>query len=330
MTITVVGSLNYDLVTYTNRVPAAGETVLAVSFEKHLGGKGFNEAYACARLKLQPCNFVRMVGNVGSDAFGEELKNALAKVGVNTEYVHSIEGETTGVANITVERSGENRIMIVPGANGKMHLPDSAYEEIFRSQNSETPEFVMLQNEIPDVSLIIDRVKRFRSTIAVAYNPSPFIANLLDRELLRKIDLLIVNEGEALEIATELGIPNNSDGKTTIEYFCKLAETLQRCIGQQNIMTVIITLGAQGAVFVDHSHQHAQHMPAAPIEGNVVDTTGAGDTFFGGLVLQLRDKQPLETAVRFASVASSLAIQKRGAAESIPTHEEVVDRLSEL
>lgn len=324
--ITVIGSLNYDLVTYTDKVPLGGETIAANSFEKHLGGKGLNEALACARLKSSESINVRMVGNVGSDTFGNELKLVLTDASVNTEFVAELEGESSGVAVILVEESGENRIMIIAGANGHLKPTLDDYERIFPTTNTTTnKEFVVLQNEYPHTFQSIDWLKSNRKSINVAYNPSPFKSELISEESLKKIDLLIVNEGEALDIAKKIET-NSEPGSQSNEFFASLASKLQTFICQDNVSSVIITLGSQGAVYCDSLSKEVKFEPAATVK-HVVDTTGAGDTFFGGVVLQLSAGNTLEEAIKFATVASSLTIQNRGAAESIPIYKDVIKAL---
>lgn len=325
--ITIIGSLNYDLVTYTKRVPDGGETIQANSFEKHLGGKGLNEALACARLRKSKSTDVRMVGNVGDDSFGNELKDALVEAKVDTSNVAVLEGELSGVATILVELSGENRILIIAGANGRLKPEPADFERIFpaSSDNDDGKDFVVLQNEFPYTVQSILWLKRERPHLNIAYNPSPFAAELISEANMAKIDLLIVNEGEARAIANEVldksVLPHGQvEG---LEFYSALALKLQQVICQTNVCTVIITLGSKGCVYSIKLREKVQYEPAVSVT-DVLDTTGAGDTFFGGIVLQLAEGKYIEEAVKFATVASSLAIQRRGAAESIPVYEDVV------
>lgn len=320
--ITIIGSLNYDLVTYTAVIPESGETIQSNSFEKHLGGKGLNEALACARLRKTEKTNVRMVGKVGSDSFGLELKQALLDASVDMSHVATIEGESSGVATILVEESGENRILIVAGANGQLKPTAAEYERIFPAPETES-HYVILQNEYPHTIQSILWLKKERPHINIAYNPSPFKAELITEENLRNIDLLIVNEVEALEIVKEVFKDVGShDVKETEEFFGKVAKSLQRLICQTSTSAVIITLGSKGTVFAEKGKADPYFEPSAKVN-HVVDTTGAGDTFLGGVVLQLSGGKTLKCAVKFATVASSLAIQKRGAAESIPFYKDV-------
>lgn len=325
--ITIIGSLNYDLVTYTNKVPEAGETYTANSFENHLGGKGLNEALACARLSRSVKDQVRMVGNVGSDAFGKELKQALVDSHVDTKFIKTLQDVPSGVAVILVESSGENRILITAGANGELKPSDSDYEQYFEDVTGSN-NFVVLQNEYPRTYQSIEWIKKNKPSINIAYNPSPYKKELITSDLLLKIDLLIVNEGEALDVASsvlrdaDLDSFQQTIANDSVRGFSELAEKLQAMLDPSNVSVTIITMGSKGSVTVGKNQK--PFFEKSLKVAKVVDTTGAGDTFFGGVVLQLSTGASLHQAVAFATVSSALAIQKKGAAEGIPFYDEVV------
>lgn len=381
--ITIIGSLNYDLVTYTNKVPQGGETYQANSFETHVGGKGLNESIAVA--KLTPKNSVllsstssssstttsgdgdgaiRMVGKIGDDSFGQQLKQFLIDNKVNVDHVHTVNNQTSGVAVILVEEeTGENRILITLAANGELKLDDKEYESIFPkttgSITTTTKEgeggylsFVILQNEYPDMVKSINWIKSNRPQLNIAYNPSPFKSELITKELLSKIDLLIVNEGEALDVANHLlknshqqdlidkinqinksNVTNSTGDNHTllVEVFLKLAIELQKLINPDNVQIIVITMGSKGSIYIAKnsgggSQTTPQFIKSRKVE-KVIDTTGAGDTFFGAIVLNLALGKLIDYAIKFATTASSLAIQKKGAAEGIPSYEEVMEIL---
>lgn len=383
--ITIIGSLNYDLVTYTNKVPQGGETYQANSFETHVGGKGLNESIAVA--KLTPKNSVllsstttttttsgdgdgaiRMVGKIGDDSFGQQLKQFLIDNKVNVDHVHTVNNQTSGVAVILVEEeTGENRILITLGANGELKLDDKEYESIFpKTTGSITTtkegeggylSFVILQNEYPDTVKSINWIKSNRPQLNIAYNPSPFKSELITKELLSKIDLLIVNEGEALDVANHLlknshqqdlidkinqinksNVPNSTGDNHTllVEVFLKLAIELQKLINPDNVQIIVITMGSKGSIYIAKnsggcggsggSQTTPQFIKSRKVE-KVIDTTGAGDTFFGAIVLNLALGKLIDYAIKFATTASSLTIQKKGAAEGIPSYEEVMEIL---
>lgn len=320
--VTIIGSLNYDLVSFTKRVPEAGETYQADSFETHMGGKGLNEAIAVSKLSPPETIETRMIGKIGTDPFGIQLKQYLIDNKVNVENVDTIEG-SSGVAVIMVEEdSGENRILITPGSNGQLKPSDEQYNEYF--PNKDDSSFVILQNEYPDTINTINWLKTNRPKVNIAYNPSPFKSELITSSLLSKIDLLIVNEGEALDVAKHLGIletmPQSMDDE--IEKFSNLAKSLQDSINKDNVNVVIITMGSKGCVYVSKSIPSPSFIKSKKVT-KVIDTTGAGDTFFGGVVLNLALGKDIKQAVEFATSASSLAIQKKGAAEGIPKYEDV-------
>lgn len=329
--ITVIGSLNYDLVTYTDKVPEGGETFQAKSFENHLGGKGLNEALACAKLRSSQNTIVKMIGNIGADTFGEELKGALIDAKVDTQFVKTLTDHLSGVAVIIVETSGENRILITAGANGQLKPTAEDFQEYFR-ESSEGDHFLVLQNEFPYTRETIDWVKKNKPSINIAYNPSPFYEELMTHELLSKLDLMILNEGEALSVAenvfdeAEIEAFKSTIASQKVKGFSRLADKLKCLINTKNINTVIITMGSEGSVYTS-SAKSANFEPSCRVD-QVIDTTGAGDTFFGGVVLQLLEGSSIEEAVKFATAASGLAIQRKGAAEGIPTHGSVIEALA--
>lgn len=314
--------MNYDLVTFTTKVPEGGETFQADAFENHLGGKGLNEAIATARLNGSQQTTVRMVGKVGGDSFGKELKGALVESDVDVTYVDTVDGVSLGVAVIIVELLGENRILITPGANGELKPTVEEYNDIFGGDH--LPEFVMLQNEYPDTIKTIDWLNTNRPNVNIAYNPSPFKPELITERTWAKLDLLIVNEGEAKDVAGQL-LPDSSFGETTNDYH-QLAIKLRGLLNPKNIQTIIITMGSHGCVFFGKGMESPQFVPSRKVK-TVVDTTGAGDTFFGGVISQLANGHTLEEAVTFATCASSIVVQLKGAAESIPTYETVQKQL---
>ncbi|CAI4056705.1 putative ribokinase SKDI_03G1030 [Saccharomyces kudriavzevii IFO 1802] len=329
MGITVIGSLNYDLDTFTDRLPDAGETFRANRFETHAGGKGLNQAVAIGKLKRPSSNYsVRMIGNVGNDAFGEQLKGVLNDSSVDTTHVSTCEGISTGTATILIEEKsgGQNRILIVEGANGKTVYDSRQLSRIFPEDKVEE-EYVVFQHEIPDPISIIKWLHENRPNFRVVYNPSPFKA--MDREDWELIDLLVVNEIEALQILETIfdykfveEIKERISDDFIGEYR-KVCEVLHKTlIDHKKKGTVVMTLGSRGVLFCSYEDPRVQFLPAIK-DVCVVDTTGAGDTFLGALVTQLYQGEKLPVAIKFSTLASSLTIQKKGAAESMPAFESV-------
>ncbi|KAK6442175.1 putative ribokinase [Oleoguttula sp. CCFEE 5521] len=312
LSIAVIGSLNVDFITRTSRIPEAGETLTATSFETGLGGKGANQAVACARLAASGTK-VSMVGNVGDDSFGSDYITALAKEGIITSGVRKVEGQKTGIANIIVEEAnGENRILLATGANhasGKSHekdwdlVPDEAGICVF-------------QLEIP-LKVVLHNMRKAREQGKhVIFNPAPAIA--IPDVAYRDIDTLIMNETEARLLA---GAPRNSNTSTQAELSPLLRQFLSKGVRD----AVIITLGGEGVLFATQSGEQG-HVDA--VRTQVVDTTAAGDTFLGGYAAKLAENGgghgEYHGMLAFASMAASKTVARKGAMVAIPTRHEVL------
>jgi len=286
-----------DLVVQADRCPVAGETLAGTEFHMIPGGKGANQAVAASRAGAA----TRMVGCVGKDAFGRELFNSLSCAGVNVEGVHSLPGISTGIANIVVEASGENRIIIVPGANGCIS-PEMLFEDW--NQIASTS-MVILQHEIP-LPAIHAAIKRCRKEgIPVILNPAPFYP--IPKEILSAVEVLILNENEAAGLA---GVPVDK-----VEAAKQASQILYE-VGKQ---TIIITLGSAGAVLMSRRGQI--HQPAFNVKP--VDTTAAGDTFVGGYVASVLEGKSEEESLVYAAAASAISVTRLGAQASIPDKDEV-------
>lgn len=326
MSITIVGSLNYDVVTTVSRIPLAGETIAAIDFATHNGGKGANQATACGRLRPSSSTLsVQMVGCIGNDSFGQNLLKSLSAANVNVSPIKTIQNMSTGVATILVEqKSGQNRIMVYPGANCSV-TKEIVFNAIFdSSKNSFTTSTIVLQNEIPVtlVQQIITDIANFKdngkNTPFIVYNPSP-IDPSFDSSLYKYIDCLVVNSSEAKAIVPEnVGklITKDDDAQQALSAAKPIYDSL-------NLPSyLIITLGAAGCVYYD-SKSEPTHVPAVKPTAPVIDTTGAGDTFLGALTVQLTEQKTLAHAVNVALAASAIAITRKGASDSIPTFDEL-------
>lgn len=330
MGIVIVGSLNYDLVTYTDRVPEEGETIKANLFETHVGGKGFNQAIGISRLMPkyeESC--IKMIGSVGDDSFGKDLIEMLSQNRVESSNIKVVPDIKTGTATILVEKqSGQNRILIAAGANSYSEYSDAQLERIFTDYNDNDRTFVVLQNEIPGTLDIMHWLRENRPHSEVFYNPSPFLS--LSQEQWRMVDVLVVNEIEALQVVeSAFGVSYGNELKTLIsenfvEGYKTIALELQKkLINPCNLSSVVITLGEKGCVYISKLEETPGFVEAIRVP-RVIDTTGAGDTFLGGIVSQLYQGIELKDAVKFSTIASSLSIQRNGAADSIPTYAEIV------
>jgi len=291
--IWVVGSTMVDLVTYGPRPPVAGETLFGDRFDLGTGGKGANQAVMCARLGAD----VTMVNAVGDDVFGTMTIDALRAEGVDVHHVERIEGASTGVAPIFVEPDGTNRIIVVAGANARMD-PAVAATAVAAAT---AVDIVVGQLEIPQrVTAAAFRAARDRGAMTIL-NPAPAAA--IDRDLLDATDWLVPNEVEVEHLARTLGIPA---GRPTDP---AMVDAIQAATGTW----LVITLGAAGAIALG-THGSLVRV-AAPVV-DVVDTTGAGDAFVGGLAVALASGAELERALRAACALASDSVRRPGTQSS--------------
>lgn len=298
--IVVVGSLNADFVVTVPRVPAAGETVQGTGFAVVAGGKGANQAYAAARLGAT----VAMIGQVGNDAHGAWLKQQLAGGGVDVGHVGTDAAVPTGIAVIALEASGQNRIIIVPGANGSF---DPERLEASTGLLS-SADIVLLQLEIPLPT--VTRAARIAKQAGAIVILDPAPARPLDSDLLALVDYLTPNETEA---ATLTGTPaaDSADRAGAAAQAAKL-----RARGARR---VIMKMGGRGALLFDG--QAEQFWPAIPVA--VVDTTAAGDAFNAAFAVALAEGRRDAEAGAFATVAAACSVTRAGAQPSMPVRAEV-------
>ncbi|MGC9359960.1 MAG: ribokinase [Anaerolineae bacterium] len=295
--IVVVGSLNMDLVARAPHFPHPGETLTGESFATFAGGKGANQAAACALLGADTA----MIGRVGSDAFGDRLRDGLQALGVETTYIRADADAPTGTAVIIVEDSGENAIVVVPGANGGLGESDVvAAERLLASTGCMVAQLEVPVEPIRQAAAIVRRAGG-----VVVLNAAP--AQPLSGQLLTLVDDLIVNETEASIL---VGIPV-SDMESATHVAQQLRAAGPRC--------VVVTLGAQGALLVDE--QGPWVCPAKAVQ--VVDTTAAGDAFVGAWAAALTRGESHRSALCYAVAAGTLATTKMGAQPSLPHHEQV-------
>ncbi|MFW0888395.1 UNVERIFIED_CONTAM: ribokinase [Pseudomonas sp. JL1] len=295
--VVVVGSLNMDLVTRAPRLPRGGETLIGESFCTIPGGKGANQAVAAARLGAK----VSMVGCVGSDAYGQELRGALLAEGIDCQSVSVVAG-SSGVALIVVDDNSQNAIVIVAGANGVL-TPDvlDRFDEVLRGAD-----VIICQLEVPDATVghALKRGRELGKTVIL--NPAP-ASRPLPADWYACIDYLIPNESEAAVLS---GLAVDS---------LETAEAAATQLLAAGAGKVIVTLGAQGLMFANGAS--FQHFPAPLVKA--VDTTAAGDTFVGGFAAALADGKSEVEAIRFGQVAAALSVTRAGAQPSIPTLLEV-------
>ncbi len=291
--VVVIGSLNMDLVTRAPRLPRGGETLIGESFATVSGGKGANQAVAAARLGAQ----VSMVGCVGSDAYGEQLRGALLAEQIDCQAVSTVD-DSSGVALIVVDDNSQNAIVIVAGANGALTAEViDRFDAVLQAAD-----VIICQLEVPDATVghALKRGRELGKTVIL--NPAP-ASRPLPAEWYASIDYLIPNESEAAALS---GVPVDSLAS---------AETAASRLISLGAGKVIITLGAfaNGKGF--------EHFPAPKVKA--VDTTAAGDTFVGGFAAALAAGKSEADAIRFGQVAAALSVTRAGAQPSIPNLSDV-------
>jgi ribokinase len=288
--IAVVGSANIDLVTFADHFPKAGETIFGQKFDLGFGGKGANQA-AASRL----CGAsVFMVARVGSDLFGPSTIENFKKMGVDTTHVKQVEGVSSGVAPIFVEPSGQNRILVVKGANDE--LKPIAVDEA--ADLLKAVDCIVLQFEIP-IETVYHTISFARKhSIRCILNPAP--AQSIDFKFVEGLDYFVPNESEA-ESITGMPVKDLDDAK-------KCAAKL---LGY-GIKRVIITLGANGSLLA--SKEGMEHVPAFSVKS--VDSTGAGDAFIGSFAVFLGEALPEREAVRRANLYAGLSTTGIGTQKS--------------
>ena len=292
--VLVIGSVNADLVVRTPRFPAPGETISGEDLSIIPGGKGANQAVAAARQGAS----VVMVGRVGNDSFGPTLIQNLKENQVNTGFVQ-ISESATGTAIIVVDSSGQNSIVLSPGANGKVTPSD------VDSVSFQDADMLLLQLEIPLETVAHAADVARQKGLRVILNPAP--ARQLPDLLLADVDILVPNESE-LQLLS--GQPVTDVDSAT---------SAARAVLKKGVKTIIVTLGANGALLV--ADEKVTHVPTFNVD--VVDTTAAGDAFIGGLAAALLKGKSLEDAVRYGNASGALAVTKFGAQPSLPRAEDV-------
>lgn len=298
--IVVIGSINMDLVTICDRAPNGGETLLGSEFFQIPGGKGANQAVTIGKLGSR----VVILGKVGDDLFGKELLSSMDKNGVDIQFIEKAP-VSTGIAKIVVEKNGQNRILVVPGANSYVDIEyiDNHLDVI------KDCDVVIGQLEIPisTVEYAFKKAKEYGKITIL--NPAPAIK--LSEELIKNSDYIIPNESE-LEVITGM----------KIESFDGIIEAAKKVI-KMGVKGLIVTLGEKGSLYLggDKFTKHSAY------KVKVIDTTAAGDSFIGGFVTRL--DLGVDKAIEFATKVSAISVTKRGAQTSIPTMEEVENFVGE-
>ena len=296
MSVTVVGSLNEDLLVPVERLPGRGETVIGGVTASAAGGKGANQAAAAGRLGPG----VHMVGRVGEDAAGNRMQAALAECQVNVSRVQRTTGLPTGSATIAVEAgTGENLILVAPGANSALTPADVAIDSVRGA------DVLLLQLEVPMPTVVAAARTAQRTVVLNPAPPQPLPAELLDR-----VDVLVPNEHELAHLA----------GTSAADHSPAEVADLARQVAGASI-AVVVTMGSQGAVVVPPDGAPALLQAPPPV--TPVDTTGAGDCFCGALCQALARGEDLAAAVRYAVTAAAISTTGAGARGALPDDSDV-------
>lgn len=300
--IVVIGSINTDMVVRASHIPLPGQTVMGHSFMTTGGGKGANQAVAAARLGAD----VSLIARIGSDTFGGMSIENFRKEKISTENIYTDSDAPSGVAFIVVDDSGENIIVVAPGANAALNEKDiQDAEPVIK-----TADIILFQLEIPmrTVAEGIRLAKKHNRLVML--NPAP--AAPIPEEILHSVGIITPNQTEALTLT---GIVVND--AVTAQQACDV-------LHDRGILTVIITMGEQGAYLSSDSYKGL--VPGFNA-GAVVDTVAAGDTFCGGLAIAISEGKSLLHAVQFANAAAALSVTRAGAQASIPVRAEVINLL---
>ena len=288
--ILVIGSINKDLVINAPRFPKEGETILGKSFYINNGGKGANQSAAIAKLGGD----ISILGAVGDDNFGKDLSYSLSSNKVNIDNLIIKKNVSTGIAFITVIESGANNIIVSQGANALITKEDIKEELINKY------DIIVMQLEIPlEIAKYSAKISKKLNKIVVL-NPSPAIK--LDKEFLSYIDILIPNE-------TEINIIGGID----YVFDC-------------GVKNIILTLGKKGCELITKENNEINRKTFNAYNVEVVDTTAAGDSFLGGIVRMLAEDKTIEEAITFAMKVANITVTRKGAIDSIPTYEEVINK----
>jgi len=309
--VLIIGSSNMDLNIYLQRFPKPGETVTGGVYKQFLGGKGANQTVASVRSGSKT-NFI---GKVGIDAFGNDMISQLENEGVNIEHVIRDPHESSGVAFILIDETGENMISVAPGANFKLTPEEvQANSEVIKNAKC-----LIVQMEIPIETIEeIFKIAKQGEVIKIL-NPAPL--KPISLSILNNIDIIIPNEGELLQLHSlfklkEL-VGNSKD---------RIIQA-SKDISRFGIKTIITTLGNKGCILYDAAEDKITEVPAFKVQA--IDTVGAGDCFNGVVASKLCQGENILTSVKYATAAASIAITRQGAQASMPYLNEIEDRFKQ-
>jgi len=295
--IVVIGSLNMDFAVQVKDAPKMGETVLAESMKLVPGGKGANQAYAAAKLG----GHVTMLGAVGTDSYGSILAKNLAAAGADVSHLKVTDEASTGIALVEVDQTGDNRIIVISGANALVDIPyiDSKIDVIAES------DIVVMQLEIPLETVVYAAKTAKKLGKMVILDPAPARTDLPE-ELLRNVDIIKPNEHEVVAIL----------GRTTLSQ-----EEAVRQLKEKGASAVLVTMGADGSCYYGAG---SETIRADAIAVDAVDTTGAGDSYTAALAVAIAEGADMTQAMALASKVGAMVTTKTGAQTSLPSRAEVI------
>lgn len=293
----VIGSLNMDMTVKVEELPKLGETIFGNDFYESCGGKGANQAVAISKLGME----TEMIGMVGKDSQGEKLIQNLNKYGIKSDNIIKSD-DLTGRAIITVDKKGDNNIIVIPGSNFKI-----TKEYIQEKQDViASSDVVILQNEIPFETVEFSLLKAKELGKITIFNPAP--ARQLSEKIFKNTDYLILNETEMEEI---FGIGINDK-----VYIGRIFHKKKEC----GIRNIILTLGDNGSVLFSEDDNIKKY---DVYEVKAVDTTAAGDSFIGAFTMKICETGDADKAIKYATAVSAIVVTRQGAQDSIPTREEI-------
>ena len=293
----VLGSINMDMVISTPYMPAQGETLTGSNFFLNGGGKGANQAVAVAKQNVP----TYLIASLGNDVFGNELYNNLNSYKVDTTNVKKLDGVSSGVAMIIIHNN-DNRIILDSGSNYK--ITAAQIDEALKNAKENDVFITQLENNLDAVIYGLQKAKA--NNMITIFNPAPAVK--LQQDIFNYVDYLIVNEGEC-ELLSNI---NPDSDENILKAYHKL-----------NAKSLIITLGSKGSLYINND----KIVKIAPNKVNAIDTTAAGDTYVGIFASQLVKGVSVVDALNYASVGSSLTCLKKGAQQSIPYHDEIIEYL---
>jgi len=310
--VLIIGSSNMDLNIYSERFPDLGETITGGTFKQFLGGKGANQSVAAVRSGAKTV----FIGKIGVDSFGDQMISSLTKEGINISYVIRDPNEKSGVAFIMINKNGDNKITVAPGANFKLSA-----EEIKRNAEIIKNSYCLIvQMEIPmeTIKEIFDIASE--GNVIKILNPAPLKPTPL--EILEKVDIIIPNEGELYLLYSFL--TNQELSEEGVQKVVKASKALTNL----GIKCVITTLGSRGSIIYLGPEDKVIEVPTPKV--NAVDTVGAGDCFIGVFASFLSKGEKIVNAVKYATIAASIAVTRNGAQDSMPNLSEIKEKMKEL